>query len=163
MWNFNNEENRIAPTDKWSKQFIRLVENGHSERALASITKDKYERGLRLGEYYWFDNPELADRIYNKLTEVEEKRWESWHNRGLILSALERYDVALECLEVAVQKNPLSPGALCEMGRAQIHREEFVKAKQLFEQARKIDPEFVARFINEQLELNGGVHLQRLD
>ena len=138
----------------WTRRFREHVEGGRLELALESITEARYNDAFNLGDFFWGDKcPSIAEKIFGKLTEINESDWKPWQNRGILLSVLKRYEEALQCLERVTKLTPECATALCEMGRIHIYRQNMIKAKEFFRKARQIDPTFVKNYVKNHLGL----------
>jgi tetratricopeptide (TPR) repeat protein/serine/threonine protein kinase len=94
----------------------------------------------------WFDlgynakDPEEKIGYYTKCLEINPKDASAWHNKGIALRRLERYEEAIRCYDKALEIDPKDASAWYNKGIALGYLERYEEAIRCYDKALEIDP-----------------------
>jgi len=127
--------------NKLYEGFHFFLESKQIESAIRLIKPENYEAAFELGIFYGqHGSPEVALKIFDRLTQIRPTDALVWLNKGVELVNL-RYDWdAMKCFLQATQGNPDLASAWCEIGCLLVRWEEYRKAMKSFKKALEVPP-----------------------
>ena len=108
------------------------------ERAL-QIEPDRHDTLYNLANLIKDERPDEADQLYRRSLKISPGSASTWHNFGVNLNSLNRYDEALGPLKLSLQLDPLNPEVWCNLGLAYYGSDDFAKAERSFRHTIALD------------------------
>lgn len=146
-------ERAVQHAPKWARARLGLAlsyyELGNKTRA-----REEFTETLRLdprsawaeymlGKLAWFDRDlKTALEHVKRATELDPRSEQAWYGLAACYSEMRRHEEAIEALRKAVDRPHANPAHLTALGELLVFRGKVDEARQQYERALQIDPDF---------------------
>ncbi|MBL0329366.1 MAG: tetratricopeptide repeat protein [Bacteroidetes bacterium] len=131
-----------------------LNQVGNIDRLKKPLNKKSWDNSnawtaYRIGEAYAsLGDLSSAFSFYSRAIDLSPKNPEFRNKLAGVMMAMERYDAAISVLNYVVIENPNYTPALNNLGYANLLKGNVLKAEELYNRARKLDPDYESLLMN---------------
>ncbi|MDD4454080.1 MAG: tetratricopeptide repeat protein [Candidatus Methanomethylophilaceae archaeon] len=130
--------------DAWYSKGVALNELGRYDEAVQC-----YDHALKIDPKY-ASHRVIGDlRLQHRALEIDPKYAYAWHNKGVALDDLGRYDEAISCYDRALEVDPKYAYAWNGKGNALKHLGRYDEAISCYDRALEVDPKYAYAWYNK--------------
>ena len=119
----------------------KLIDDGEIDKALEITDANDIEFLSDLGTSFGKKGShKIAEKIFNRITQINPKSAGAWSNKGIVLGNLGKYDDEIKCYDKAIKINTDYDKAWYNKGLALLNLGKYDEAIKCFDQAIKINP-----------------------
>ena len=134
--------------DAWYSKGVALNELGRYDEAVQC-----YDHALKIDPKY-ASHRVIGDlRLQHRALEIDPKYAYAWHNKGVALKHLGRYDEAIACYDRALEVDPKHAHAWNSKGNALNDLGRYDEAIACYDRALEVDPKYASAWHNKGIAL----------